>query len=188
MKNLDEVCENIVKKLNGVASELAGKGAGREPWTTAVKIAICKLGSDEKFYVTASGCDGEQKYGEWLYDICWLECESNNDRWWLQNAPVVFECEWGKPFEVDNDFDKLLLARAELRVMIFGEGGDDYNAITQTADRLCERIKKFTAGSDEDQYLLVGYDDKGYDDKVEKFHGFRANGGKQSTPARMPIE
>ena len=166
---------------------MAETSAGRESWTTAVKTAICELGSKD-FYVTASGCNEKSDYGEWLYDICWLECESNKDGWWLKNASVVFECEWGKPFEVDNDFDKLLLARAELRVMIFGEEGDDYNAITQTADRLCERIKKFTAGSDEDQYLLVGYDDKGYDDKIGKFYGFRANGGKQSTPARMPIE
>ena len=35
-------------------------------------------------------------------------------------APLVAECEWGNKGGIEDDFEKLLLARAGVRMMIFG--------------------------------------------------------------------
>ena len=64
--------------------------------------------------VAKENCD----HGEWLYDVTWLEYEGEL----LTDAPLVAECEWSGGEEIDHDFQKLLLARAGVRLTIFDGG------------------------------------------------------------------
>ena len=71
--------------------------------------------------------EADRDYGEWLYDVTWLKYERQRDglEWpatALIEAPLVAECEWGRGKNLEyivEDFEKLLLARADVRLMIF---------------------------------------------------------------------
>ncbi len=113
-----EIMRAVQKDLNSLE---VGEGESDTVWTTAVKTKLCKIGRDRfGCKVCASGVD-KADFGEWLYDVTWLEYEKN-DRGKLVNlvdAPLVAECEWGNKGDIEDDFEKLLLARAGVRLMIF---------------------------------------------------------------------
>ena len=93
-------------------------------WTEEVMTRLCEVGHDEGYRVCVETL--EQTYrSEWLYDMTWLKFDGRE----LIDVPLVLECEWGnfdtdgedhyRPKGVQYDFQKLLLARAELRCIIF---------------------------------------------------------------------
>ena len=70
-----------------------------------------------------------------LYDVTWLKHENDE----LVDAPLVAECEWGNKRDIEYDFEKLLLARAGVRLMIFDE------PISKgMAERLAEKVRSST--------------------------------------------
>ena len=96
---------------------------GDTEWTKAVKTTLCETGREFGFKVGAGGVDNPG-YGEWLYDVTWLEYErecGDGFKWpstALIEAHLVAECEWhrDKNFEeIVYDFEKLLLARTGIR-------------------------------------------------------------------------
>jgi hypothetical protein len=104
----------------------------------------------------------DRDYGEWLYDVTWLEYEKN-DRGKLVNlvdAPLVAECEWGNKGDIEDDFEKLLLARTGVRLMIF-EGIS--NRISkprseEVAERLAGMVREFNGSRAEDAWLLAAWE------------------------------
>jgi hypothetical protein len=72
--------------------------------------------------VRANGVDFVHR--EWLYDVTWLQYsrgyESGLDNR-LIDVYLVAECEWGTSPDVKYDFEKLLQARASVRLMIYGD-------------------------------------------------------------------
>ena len=125
---IKEICNTLDKVLS--KTEGAGPDELDAPawWTRRVMTPLCKWGFRKRWWVGAAGMDGRedmQQYaanhggeigGEWLYDFTCLEY---NDDEWLKGIPVVLECEWGNKDRINEDFEKLLLARADVRVMIF---------------------------------------------------------------------
>ena len=88
-------------------------------WTKAVKTKLCEIGREFGCKVCASGVEkADRDYGEWLYDVTWLEYEKIG-RGELVDAPLVAECEWGNFDAIVEDFEKLLLAREGVRLMVF---------------------------------------------------------------------
>ncbi|NML15780.1 hypothetical protein [Azohydromonas caseinilytica] len=116
-----------------------------------------KLQCDVRF--TAS----EPRNYEFLYDICLLKTSGafneRNGYFYthspLRRALLVLECEWSpREEEIVYDFSKLLLARADLRCMIF------YRSSRPLVDACIERarfaIKSFEQSTTSDRYLLCG--------------------------------
>ena len=70
---------------------------------------------------------------------------------------MVLECEWGNAYEeIYNDFAKLLLARAQHRIMIFeGKSKDD---ILNIMRKLKKETTNFRDSTPKDRYLFAGYD------------------------------
>ena len=57
---------------------------------------------------------------------------------------MVAECEWGAPERIKEDFDKLLLARASVRLMICeGNKKPGSNRSNEIAEELAKRVKEF---------------------------------------------
>ena len=80
----------------------------------------CALDSSKNFRVGTSKLEeSAQKSSEigseLLYDFTCMEYDGD----WLTRALLVAECEWGNECAIDYDFRKLLLARADIRMMIF---------------------------------------------------------------------
>ena len=117
---LNVALDNAVKKKEKLDSN--------EWWTEQVMTRLCRWGLKKKWWVGAKGMhirEEMKKYAkkhggtigsEWLYDFTCLEY---NDDGWLKGIPLVAECEWASVDHINEDFEKLLLARADVRIMIF---------------------------------------------------------------------
>ena len=128
---------------------------GRRQWTKKVLTTLCKLGKGLGHMAWATGVPDEYHLGnEWLYDVIWCNCDSTYGR--LISVPMVAECEWGALEDIAYDFEKLLLARAAVRVMVY----DAWNArnsdepVEFINEKLREHVRTFN-GAHGDTYLLI---------------------------------
>ena len=88
-----------------------------------------------------------------MYDVCWLRYDKE---WHLLEATLLAEIEWGRRREIDEDFQKLLLGRARLKLMAFGGQSEDNKAIVEG---LAEHLVRWQGQSFDvpEVYLLAGY-------------------------------
>ena len=122
-------------------------------WTKAIATKLCQIGKGFGFKVGAKVEDKNRDWPERLYDVLWLDC---NDIGQVVAAPLVAECEFGGINEIIYDFDKLLLARATVRLMIYD---GDYEAGSKgIAKKLARRIGEFTNSHAEDTWLLAAWE------------------------------
>ena len=136
---------------------------GDTEWTKAVKTKLCEIGRIFGCKVGAGGVDNPG-YGEWLYDVTWLEYERDYDglKWpatALIEVHLVAECEWhrDKNFEeIVYDFEKLLLARTGFRLMIFT--GSNQAKSEEIAELLARKVREFKGSRAEDAWLLAAWE------------------------------
>ena len=156
MADRDTLIDEIIGALRGVHQLPNLQDAYDAEWTREVKIALCKIGKCHKYSTFASVPDGHADGGEWLYDVVWLVYSPDGRKVeYLLCVPMVAESEWGNEDDIDEDFQKRLLARATIRVMIFGGANDDND---ETAKRLVRLVKHFELGGSDDAYLLAGFE------------------------------
>jgi hypothetical protein len=88
-------------------------------WTEAILTGLARLGKSlgYRVYTSKGNPKGDIDAGEWIYDLVWL---SYNRDGYIQKMPLALESELS-PNKKDllDDFCKLLVARADHRVMIF---------------------------------------------------------------------
>jgi hypothetical protein len=144
------VCE-VVRSIPGRAKQ--AKWKSDKIWTQEIKTALGRVARDHyQFYVCASGCEGPNQ-GEWLYDMVWLQ----NDDPHVVAVPLVLESEWSvKLKDIMEDFQKLLLARAEHRVMIFQQ--ETTQQVYQVVEKFEAQVSAFRGTQPRDRYLLLGFD------------------------------
>ena len=149
-------------------------------WTGLVLRKLCDIGQRQfRCYVCTNKTHApEAECGEWLYDMTWLEYTGHNigqaeSAGWLVDAHLVAECEWAsngpnRVGQVEDDFSKLLLAYAGVRLMVFYDwkstwDREDINNAEDMADNLAEQVRRFNGLRAEDAYLLavLGWDDSG---------------------------
>ena len=85
-------------------------------WTADVKQALCEAckSVDRDAWVGASGVESDDS--EWLYDVA---CLKYDDEGYLRRTLLVAEVEWCRDGDIWYDFEKLLVAQADVRVMVF---------------------------------------------------------------------
>ena len=129
---------------------------GPRGWTRKVLTTLCELGRELDYTAWATS---DPK--EWLYDVSWSKCHRTHGR--LLSVPMVAECEWGEWEEIMYDFEKLLLARAAVRVMVYG--WKDTKCINE---KLLKHVRTFN-GASGDTYLLIAlvWDDSSGTNRVE---------------------
>lgn len=153
MINSEKIINAIHQKFESLDSNDTDDWTNSQ-WTKAVKTTLCRVGRDFGCSVWASGVEGYDKDGgEWLYDVTWLKYKGDL----LKSLSMAAECEWGTRGAVKDDFEKLLLARAAVRVMVFDgmmhEGGAE-----ATANEICNWIGAYEDSQKGDTYLLIGYE------------------------------
>ena len=106
----------ICQRLQQVTEDLYIAGLQRDAeWTNAIKTQLRDLGWDLGYDVCTSGFNGETD-PEWLYDLVWYQ---ENEQGFLMDVPLVAESEWQmRPKDIKFDFEKLLAARANHRLMV----------------------------------------------------------------------
>ena len=101
---------------------------------------------------------------EFLYDVCFFKPRDGDEQGYftrktpLKQALIVLECEWNrsnKKQDILYDFSKLLLARAELRVLVFYTtiSCKDFDCTMKDVTAL---IAAFKQGAECDRYLICG--------------------------------
>lgn len=138
--------------------------APTKEWTAAVKTRFCDTGRLFGYWVGARADEvaaNKRDGGEWLYDVVWLDYDEDD---FLTSVPLVAECEWDPRREwIDDDFQKLLLARADSRIMVFTGSEPGYSR--EVANRLIGQIEWFRNADDDGdlRWLLSAWEnsDKG---------------------------
>lgn len=109
---IDKVTEAIKKCEQHMAEN---KLFGNYDWTKQLKLFLGDAGENEKYQICASTPEKDFN-GEWLYDLVWYR---ENDKGQLVEVPLVVESEWSRYYkDVKFDFEKLLLANSQLKLMI----------------------------------------------------------------------
>jgi hypothetical protein len=130
-------------------------GTNRMPWSDALFCELGKFGEDHGFFVCSKfykARRADRGHGEWLFDHVWL---TNDEDGHITDVPLILECEWdcNNELGVDHDFGKLLLGRAEHRVMIFYS-----SEVERQFERLIGQVRKCARTQAGDRYLLLGLD------------------------------
>ena len=150
-------------------------------WSTTVKTELCRIGRKFGCKVGAKADEvdeADRDYGEWLYDVTWLEYEKGA-RGELVDAPLVAECEWGNKGKIESDFKKLLLARTRVRLMIFDS--DRAGGSKETAERLAGKVREFNGSHAEDAWLLASWENDDW-----SFRYFMIDANHQAIPFPPP--
>lgn len=163
MMNPDKIIQEILEQFKRLEHEDVSGWSPQARWTSEILTALCKTGRDTfgySVYASSRFVDKDHRTGkEWVYDLTWYEPD-DSDR--LKSIPLVAECEWKHLAEIIDDFQKILLARATVRVMVFdGKHSDD--RARGVVDKLCSWIEAFEGGQKGDTYLLIGYEEDGKD-------------------------
>ena len=105
---------SIKALLDSLNEDLTPQKLATSVWTKEVKQRLFDLGKLNGFspFATVPGCS------EWLFDVTWIKNEGE----FIKDTVMLCESEWdlGK-YSIDYDFTKLLLPKAELKVMIFNQ-------------------------------------------------------------------
>ena len=167
----DCIVNKIVDEIKRLEKEILKRDSGDRPqsngpWTKEILTTLCKLGKELKYKPWAAGRKPNRvpdKYSngyEILYDASWWkldDCDRDGCDRRLISVPMVAESEWGGREAVVYDFQKLLIARAKVRVMVYdagvANGGDKAQYLL---NRLCKLVGAFN-GTEGDTYLLIPY-------------------------------
>jgi hypothetical protein len=143
-------------------------GISFKPVTKIVKEVIGDLGKRLGYEVAASGYHGADE-GEWLYDMIWYKAEKGN----LFQQAMVLESELGSrggiqhAEEVDGDFQKLVQARAEVRVWVTACPNPTITAKHIANCKL--QAKLFRGAMQGDLYIFIVYDWTAKSSIIERF-------------------
>jgi len=146
--NPDPFEEDIGNELCKLDKTPLGKRA--EWWTKEVKNAVGRIAEQRGYPVYASGMGGE-----WLYDLICLEYEDE----YLKSIPLVLESEWDKG-GVDADFQKLVVARADYRVMVMCVSSNENKEEEKLINKLLQHVEKCRHSTVRDRYLFACWDEK----------------------------
>ena len=157
--------QEIIKAIrNGMDSIPPASGAASKRHRTAViKAKLCEIGCRAPFHCTVCAALPRENrtHGEWLYDVIWLKYHEGLDDHPISCVPLVAECEWGTYAHIKEDFQKLLLARASVRLMVYRDPmlhrDHGWQGAEWTAERLGSHISRFNRSSAEDAWLLAAW-------------------------------
>jgi hypothetical protein len=183
VETTDPISNHIVTTLGAYLTEFFLNECGRPKRTQIIKDALSILGDKElidkpSYKVNANGLSdklrqengGTFKNTEWLYDLHWHT--ENEEPYLSTGLPLVVECEWKPKKKKDSktpysgikyDFQKLLVANADLRLMIF---------IIKTDRDLIEldryfdlAIKSYRNLIPKSKFIFIGFDER-----IKGFH------------------
>jgi hypothetical protein len=140
----DVVEREIVSALQDIGKKPDRFKWKRPEWTSRVKTRIALIGEDRGYHIGASGIEpGPCRRPEWLYDLTWQDI-GNDDQ--LVDLPLILESEWDRSGLL-YDFNKLLVARSDHRIMVWSEGSKrDFRARAKQLGVLASACKLVRPG------------------------------------------
>lgn len=155
----------IGEALDSVHTSLKDRGVNDGVWTTEIMRAVGALTSTlcHDGVCAYKGSPSTPTYagGELMYDLTWFvpAPPGPHEVSRVRGVPLVLESEWHGWHNVWDDFDKLLLARAGLRVFIFE---CDKATPDNWVEVLLARAAAFADASQDDAWLLCAWSGSGF--------------------------
>lgn len=155
MAELDQIEQSIARSLDAVLETRVANSRSDREWTIAVKRTIGDLGLKLGYRVCAS--DPKRRFEpEWLFDLVWYTYDRQAQ---LTEIGLIVEIEWAMSYEpIKWDFEKLLVGRADHRVLIFQATSS--RTIENYCRRLIREITTFEHSLRGDRYLFAAFDQK----------------------------
>ena len=142
----------LIRELIAAAiEEQAHANPGVVPSTAGVLGSLVQYGNQLGYFTV--GPDGAAGWPTWVCDVCWLALGAGGA---LDGVALVVESEWGSGGDHHDDFAKLMVVRAELRVMLCLVA--DEAARLALAEDLHRIRFGFGAGAPDDRYLIAMYE------------------------------
>ena len=145
---MDDIEKLICDALQQMAIIAQQNRWNNPQWTCGVKQTIVDVGRKLGWLTAANGCNSDEGK-EWLYDVVWYQLDQSRH---ITDVPLVAESEWKQADETKADFEKLLLARAKYRVMVFESAN-----VPAVCTKMRVWIDKFRRTQQGDRYLLAGW-------------------------------
>jgi hypothetical protein len=150
----DKLETEIIKKLQRIEQKGKHLPDTYMVWTETILTGLAKLGRKHGYHVYTSKYKpkGYIDAGEWLYDPTWLQYDRHG---YIKAMPLVLESELGPDSkDLIDDFCKLIVARADHRVMIFG-ANNKANAEEKITELIAE-LDHSGLSRNGDRYLFAG--------------------------------
>jgi hypothetical protein len=141
----------IISAITSIPATIPpGRGDGE--WTTAIKRGLIALGRKRGYSICTSGFPGECD-NEWLYDMVWYRNDPPDH---LREIGLVLESEWSiDPFQIKYDFEKLLVAKSPIKVMVFQDYKDNLSKLWSLLETGIRTFQTVPAG---EKYILAAYE------------------------------
>jgi len=133
-------------------------------WTKKIGKALRSVADTNDFELRCSKTNSNGKGSNWefLFDFVLLDTGKTKvgngyfkDTHMISKSVSIIESEFSrKTDEILYDFCKLLLGKAELKVMIFCQGS---NQSTETISKIKQMIQKFSQSVESENYLIIWY-------------------------------
>lgn len=121
------------------------------PSTAGVLGSLVQYGNQLGYFTVGPGQGAG--WPSWVCDVCWLSIGPGGA---LDGVALVVESEWGSGGDHHDDFAKLMVVRAELRVMLCLVA--DATAREALATELHRIRSGYGGGAPDDRYLLAVYE------------------------------
>jgi hypothetical protein len=150
--------KRIVDILKAILDDAKQQGWEWEmgKWTKRILEDLVNLASElahahkSDYRVACSGCEQAYENSEWLYDLVWWQQDGD----YMSRIILVLESEWTPDITVDNDFLKLMLARADHHVWVFQAKTE--NIIRQQIQVCKEHLGQSQTLPSGDRFLFAG--------------------------------
>lgn len=139
---IDEIEKQVVDRFLTAAEKAECQSC--DDWTRLLMEAAALVGESHGYQVLCHSLPWVER--EWLWDMAWLARDELSA---LADVALALESQW-KTNQVLGDFEKLLVSRARLRVMLFA--ADEPQVLI---DKMIGRIQRYTATQKGGRYLFV---------------------------------
>lgn len=157
-KTIDFLERQIIEEFDIIHERIIDYNSNAD-WTKAVTEIFYKIAKDPSLdcKIAVSKLKNAD-YSEWLYDIVLYK----NNSYGLEMVYLVLECEWFFPKNansydqlIQDDFEKLLLARSLYRIMVFE--GDNFSEINDYFNQLKLVIENTKLKAIGDRYFFCAW-------------------------------
>ncbi len=147
----------MISKIKDALQVLARKdreigGLSSKEWSGRVFSTVGKLGQGSGYRVYAQGNPPNTDGPSFVYDLCWLKYDAKG---YLKRCGLILESEWGNASQIDDDFQKLLIGRANLKAMVFQRRTTA--RVKELFAEMTDWIDRFDQASPGEKYLMCGW-------------------------------
>jgi len=122
-----------------------------------VKSEIGRIGQEHEYSVVPNETERQ-----WLYDLIWFRNDPNGQ---IREVALVLESEWSRDAcHIHEDFQKLLIAKAPIKVMVFQDHGSNLPDLWRL---LKDGIRVFEPQYSDETYILAAFKNEEYKFEIQ---------------------